>query len=106
MNRSKQINFPRSAAWLAGAMLASAAMLTPAYAGEKSPEKYPSGGSGMRQPLDGNKDGHVSRAKAPQDAALKERFDALDTNHDGVLDAAELAAPDNQAAARGAEVKR
>jgi hypothetical protein len=106
MNTSKRVNSARSVAWLAGAALASAAMLGPAHAGEQYPGNYPSGGSGMRQPLDSNKDGRVSRTEAQHDAALRERFDALDANRDGTLDAAELAAQDNQAAAGGTEVKQ
>lgn len=105
MNRSKRITSTRTVTWFTSAVLASAATLTPVYAGERYPEKQPSGGSTMQQ-LDTNQDGRVSRAEAQRDTALSKRFDAIDANRDGVLDAAELAAPDNQAARRGTEVKQ
>jgi len=109
MKSSKQLNPVRSATWLAGALLASATVLLPAHAAEKYPAgSGSSGGSGgMRhQQLDTDKDGRVSRAEAQRDAALRERFDVLDANRDGVLDAAELAAQDSQPTGRGTGVKQ
>lgn len=101
MNRSERTNISRSLAWLAAGLLASAAGLSPAHAGE---QKHPSGST--LQQIDTNQDGRVSRAEAQRDPALAKRFDALDANHDGTLDAAELATQDSQAAAGGTEVKQ
>lgn len=44
----------------------------------------------MRQ-ADKNKDGYISRSEAEASVALTKQFDALDTNHDGRLSAAEYA---------------
>lgn len=97
--RSKQARY---FAALTGAVMASAVLLAPAHAGDT----YPAGAAGTRQQLDSDRDGRLSRAEVQRDASLRERFDALDANRDGVLDAAELAAADNQTAVRGMEVKQ
>lgn len=93
MNTLKQI---ASVCWLAGAALTTSVTMTPAYAGEKYPTAQPStgksAGKGDWQHLDTNKDGRISRVEAQRDPALKERFDILDANRDGVLDATELGA--------------
>jgi hypothetical protein len=102
MKRSTIIRYRPSALFLAGAALASAVALAPAHAGDPAPY----GASSGKQQLDSDRDGKLSRGEAQRDSALWHRFNELDTNRDGVLDAAELAAPDNQAAARGTEVKQ
>lgn len=43
----------------------------------------------QRAPLDANGDGVIDRAEAAARPRLAERFDQLDTNHDGKLDASE-----------------
>lgn len=96
-----ELIFPAaSAASLASAVLLSAVMSAPVYADDNAS----AGPGGLGQKVDTDNDGRVSRAEAQRSTTLKERFDALDTNHDGVLDAAQLAAPDSQAGARGTEV--
>lgn len=97
--RSKRARY---LAGFTGAIMVAGVLLVPAHAGDK----YPTGATSTRQQLDSDRDGRVSRAEAQRDAPLRERFDALDANRDGVLDAAELAAADNQAATRGTEVKQ
>jgi hypothetical protein len=53
--------------------------------------------------LDANLDNKIERAelRGPMGKALEGKFDALDTNHDGALDATELAAASTQAGHRG-----
>jgi len=58
-------------------------------------------GGGMRANPDANGDGVVSASE--YDAAAKLRFQRMDDNHDGVIDAAELAALKARMAARMAE---
>lgn len=100
MNRFERTSTPRRLAWLAAGTLAAAAALAPAHAGEAKDSA-----AGAVQQLDADHDGRISRAEARRDPALAKRFDVLDANRDGVLDAAELAASDHQAATRGMEVK-
>jgi hypothetical protein len=104
MNRFEPTPTAGALAWLAAGLLSAAAGLSPAHAGEATAP-----GGGAWQGLDADHDGRISRAEAQHDSALAKRFDALDANRDGTLDAAELAASeneDNEAAARGTEVKR
>tara|TARA_E500000305_G_scaffold3796_1_gene3500 strand:- start:174925 stop:176733 length:1809 start_codon:yes stop_codon:yes gene_type:complete len=54
--------------------------------GESAEKKKPAGG--MLQRLDKNSDGKISKDEAPE--RMQERFDELDANKDGFLDAAEL----------------
>tara|TARA_R110001592_G_scaffold176503_3_gene416196 strand:- start:69324 stop:71324 length:2001 start_codon:yes stop_codon:yes gene_type:complete len=58
--------------------------------GESAEKKKPAGGNagGMLQRLDKNSDGKISKDEAPE--RMQERFDELDANKDGFLDAAEL----------------
>ncbi|MCA9020186.1 MAG: HlyD family efflux transporter periplasmic adaptor subunit [Planctomycetaceae bacterium] len=58
--------------------------------GESSEKKKPAGGNagGMLQRLDKDSDGKISKEEAPE--RMQERFDELDANKDGFLDAGEL----------------
>ena len=58
-------------------------------------------GGGMRANLDANGDGVVSASEFDESAKL--RFQRMDENHDGVIDAAELAALKARMEARMAE---
>lgn len=99
MTLSKHVH-PAALPWLAGAVVVSTALLIPAYAGNKTS----SVGAGL--PSASQREERVSYAEARSDAALKEWLAAQDTNCDGVLDEAELAAADNSPAAHETEVKR
>lgn len=58
--------------------------------GESAEKKKPAGGNagGMLQRLDKNSDGKLSKDEVPE--RMQERFDELDANKDGFLDAGEL----------------
>lgn len=99
MNVLKHIESTLSARLLAAAALLSVANLTPAYAD--------AGSAGSQHQADMGQKAQVTRAEAQRDPMLKERFDALDTNHDGVLDAEEIAAGNkSRGATKGTEEKR
>lgn len=66
--------------------LAALLLVVASQAGATSPTKY------SRQPLDANGDGVVTREEAQAHPRMAAQFDAADTNKDGQLDAAELAA--------------
>lgn len=102
MKLSTTLRYRHSALFLAGAALVSAAALTPAHAGELAP----SGARSAKQQPDSDRSGRVSRTEAQRDPLERQRANVLDANRDGVLDAAELAAPNNKAAVRGTEVKQ
>jgi hypothetical protein len=102
MTISEHVHPAAASAWLAGTVLVSAALLIPAYAGNKTS----SSSTGIQQQPNGNQEERVNDAETWSDKALKEWLAALDTNCDGVLDEAELAAADRQPATYEMEVKQ
>lgn len=75
-----------AAAMFAGA--ATAVFASPQDAGPGA-GAGPNGGQGPRMKIDANGDGVISREEAAKFPRLAERFDELDKNHDGKLDASE-----------------
>lgn len=53
------------------------------------PRRGPRGGQGGMQKIDTDQDGRIARAEAAGHPRLAERFDTLDANRDGYLDAGE-----------------
>jgi hypothetical protein len=66
---------------------------------EASQKKSKSGGGDFLRSLDTDGDGKISKAEAP--VPMQAGFDRLDANHDGFLDAAEMAALRRAAGGQG-----